>query len=138
MSKCDINFSEITCPPLSCLLGNFSIIVRSCSWYSFVVMIIFILCNGLFQKINLRSSLPGCVLEKKCSFYIWGSPRKTKGNLLTELNIFSANILKFCQLCVLSSFIHQRFSPWYEVKWMEKFLKFRPLAYLKPCETSMI
>ena len=57
MSKCDINFFEITLTPHSCLLGNFSIAVGVCSWYLFVVMT-FILCIDLFQWINLRTSLP--------------------------------------------------------------------------------
>ena len=41
MSKCDINYFEITLPRHSCLLANLSIIVEDCSWYSFVVMMIF-------------------------------------------------------------------------------------------------
>ena len=78
MSKSDSNFFEITRPLHSCLLGNFSIFFGGCSWYSFVV-IIFILYIDLFRQISLRSSLPGYVLEKRCSFYIRGSPGKTKG-----------------------------------------------------------
>ena len=109
-SKCDLNFFEITLSPHSCLLGNYSFIFGGCSWYSFAVMMIFILCIDLFQQINLRSSLPGYFLEKKYSRYIGGSPRKTK-DLLTELNIFYANIWKFCHLHVPNSFVQQRFSP---------------------------
>ena len=48
-SKCDINFFEIALPPHSCLLWKFAIIVGDCSWYSFVVMMIFIPCIDLFQ-----------------------------------------------------------------------------------------
>ena len=49
MSKCDINLFEIARPPYRCLPGNFSIFVGDCSWYSFVVMMIFILYIDLFQ-----------------------------------------------------------------------------------------
>ena len=51
MSKCDISFIEISLPPDSCLLGNFSIIVGACFWYSFAVITIFILCVDLFNKL---------------------------------------------------------------------------------------
>ena len=51
---------------------------------------------------------------------------------------FFSEILKFCQLHVLNSFIQQRLILWCKANWMEKFFKFRPLAYLEPCETSMM
>ena len=47
---------------------------------------------------------------------------------------FSIEVLKLCQLPILNSFIQQCFSPWCKVNWM----KFRPLVYLGPCQTSMI
>ena len=47
--KCDINFFEITLHPHRCLLENFPFIFGGCSWYSFGVMMIFI----LFIVINL-------------------------------------------------------------------------------------
>ena len=43
-----------------------------------------------------------------------------------SLTFFSAEVLKFCQLRILNSFVQQRFSLWYKVNRM----KFRPLAYL--------
>ena len=72
---------------------------------SFVVMMIFIICIDLFQYVNLRSSLPGDDLEKKCSLYIRGTPRKTNAIYLLSLTFFPAEVLKFCQLCILNSFI---------------------------------
>ena len=41
--KCDINFFEITLHHHRCVHGNFSFVFGGCSWYSFVVMMIFIL-----------------------------------------------------------------------------------------------
>ena len=86
-SKCDINFFEISLPLHRCLLGKFSFIFGGCSWYSFVVMMIFTLfiAINLLQYINLRSSLSGNVLEKMYSLYIRKTPRKT--NVL-NLNFF--------------------------------------------------
>ena len=54
------------------------------------------------------------------------------------MNFFSAEVSKFCQLRVLNKFIQQRFSFWSKANWTEKFLKFKPLAYLDPCEKSMM
>ena len=71
--KCDINFFEITLPPHRSLLGNLSFVFGGCSWYSFIVIMIF----TLFIIINLRSILPGDVLEKMYSLYIRKTPRKT-------------------------------------------------------------
>ena len=48
--------------------------------------------------------------------------------------LFSAKVLKFCQLRVVNSFIQQRFSLWCKVNWKENFLKFRPLVYLEPAK----
>ena len=85
--KSDINFFEITLLPHRCHLGNFSFIFGGCSWYSFVVMMIFTLriVINLLQYINLRSNLPGDILEKMYSLYIWKTPRKTK---VLSLNFF--------------------------------------------------
>ena len=55
MWKSDINFFEITIPPYQaprrCLLGNLPFIFWGCSWYLFVVMMIFIcfIVIDLFQ-----------------------------------------------------------------------------------------
>ena len=54
------------------------------------------------------------------------------------MNFFSAEVSKFCQLRVLNKFIQQRFSFWSKANWTEKLLKFKPLAYLDPCEKSMM
>ena len=80
MSKCDINFLEITLSPHSCLLGNYSFIFGVCSWYSFVMMMIVVLCIDLFQQINLRSSLTRDVLKKSVPF--------TFGELQGKLKVF--------------------------------------------------
>ena len=143
MLECDINFFEITLPPHRCLLGDFSCCwglfpcIHLKWWYLLIQMMIFI---DLFKLINLRSSLPGYVLEKKCSLYIWGTPRKTRGIYQQSLTFFCSKVLKFCQLHMLNSFIQQCFSPWCKVNGMEKFqfVKFRPLVYLEPCKTSMM
>ena len=47
--KCHINSFEITLPPNRCLLENFLFIFGGCSWYSFVLMMIF----TFFIVINL-------------------------------------------------------------------------------------
>ena len=54
------------------------------------------------------------------------------------MNFFSVEVSKFCQLRVLNKFIQQRFSLLSKAYWTEKFLKFKPLAYLEPCEKSMM
>ena len=87
--KCDINFFEIILSPHRCLFGNLSFIFGGCSWYSFLVIMIFtfFIVISLFQEINLRRILPGDVLEKMYSLYIWKTPRKT--------NVLSFFPLKF-------------------------------------------
>ena len=54
--------------------------------------------------------------KKSVLFLFLELPRKLK--LFTELNFFSAKVLKFCQLRMLNSFIQQRFSPWCRVNVM--------------------
>ena len=39
---------------------------------------------------------------------------------------------------MLSSFTQQCISRWCKVNWLEKYLKFRPLAYLDSCQTSVM
>ena len=96
-------------------------------WYLFSVLIYF---NKLIKKQPTWRRL-----RKKCSLYIWETPRKTKGSYWVEL--FFCWSFEICQLHMLSSFIQQHFSPYSKVNSMEKILKYR-LAYIEPCETSMM
>ena len=97
-----------------CPLGNFFIIVWGCSWYSFVVTVIFILCIDLFQQINLRSSLPGDVLEISLSLYSGRTFPPERLKIFTNCKLrkmfFSTNVFKFCQSRLLNSFNPQPFS----------------------------
>ena len=105
MWKCDINIFEITLRHHKCLLGNFSFILGGCFWYSFVMMMIFtiFIVINLFQYINLRSSLPGDVQEKKLfSLYLEDSQE----NKCTGLNFFPLKFWNFldraCSIVVFS------------------------------------
>ena len=77
------------------------------------------------------------VIVKGCSWHSAIQPTRICYRKKSVLFTFG-DVLKFCPLRVLKSFIQQRFSPWCKVKWLKKFLKFRPLAYLEPCKTSMM
>ena len=56
--------------------------------------------------IKVLSSLPGFAVEKKCSLYIRGTHKRTKGIYQLSLTL-SAEVLKFCQQHMLNSFIQQ-------------------------------
>ena len=71
---------------------------------------------------------------KKYSLYIQGTPRKTKGIYTNWAYFFFHWNYEILSATHTQQFYSATFTPWCKVNWM----KFRPLVYLDPCQTSMM